>query len=158
MLLLNRLLDALFARKHKVLVFSQFTKQLDILEVNFPSRVFFTFCKCNVFPAPTNVASSFIKDWATSYKGWKICRIDGSTTQDRRRTQMKEFNEAGEEDGVCRLFLLSTRAGGLGINLVAADTVVFYDQDWNPQMDLQAQDRAHRSTSFSFGVDSRVGP
>lgn len=42
------------------------------------------------------------------------------------------------------IFLLSTRAGGLGINLTAADTVVIYDSDWNPQMDLQAMDRAHR--------------
>ncbi len=42
------------------------------------------------------------------------------------------------------VFLLSTRAGGLGINLTAADTVVIYDSDWNPQMDLQAMDRAHR--------------
>lgn len=54
-----------------------------------------------------------IEDWATEYKKIKICRIDGSTPQDRRRAQMAEFNEGGEEDGVCRLFLLSTRAGGL---------------------------------------------
>lgn len=56
---------------------------------------------------------------------------------------MKSFNEDTSADSV-KLFLLSTRAGGLGINLVAADTVIFYDSDWNPQMDLQAQDRVHR--------------
>ncbi len=60
--------------------------------------------------------------------------------QDERRLQIKEFNENPEY----RLFLLSTRAGGQGINLASADTVILYDSDWNPQQDLQAQDRAHR--------------
>jgi ATP-dependent DNA helicase len=115
MLLLNRLLDALFAKGHKVLIFSQFTTMLDI-----------------------------IQDWATLYKGIKLCRIDGSTSQEERRSQMAEFNNGGDGPDACKLFILSTRAGGLGINLVAADTVIFFDQDWNPQMDLQAQDRAHR--------------
>ncbi|BEI90220.1 uncharacterized protein CcaverHIS019_0302900 [Cutaneotrichosporon cavernicola] len=115
MLLLNRLLDALFAKGHKVLIFSQFTTMLDI-----------------------------IQDWATLYKGIKLCRIDGTTTQEERRSQMDEFNNGGDSPDACKLFILSTRAGGLGINLVAADTVIFFDQDWNPQMDLQAQDRAHR--------------
>ena len=114
MLLLNRLLDALFAEGHKVLVFSQFTTMLDIIE-----------------------------DWADNYKGIRTCRIDGTTSQADRMEQMHSFNnEKGAN--ACNLFLLSTRAGGLGINLVAADTVIFYDSDWNPQMDLQAQDRVHR--------------
>ncbi|WAQ81717.1 hypothetical protein PtA15_2A28 [Puccinia triticina] len=82
-------------------------------------------------------------DWATELKGWKVCRIDGVTRQDSRREQMKEFNEAQGPDA-CHLFLLSTRAGGVGINLVAADTVILFDSDWNPQQDLQAQDRVHR--------------
>ena len=51
------------------------------------------------------------------------------------------FNELNSEYDV---FLLSTRAGGLGLNLQTADTVILFDSDWNPQMDLQAQDRAHR--------------
>jgi SNF2 family DNA or RNA helicase len=59
----------------------------------------------------------------------------------RREQQIDEFMD---EKGDKFLFLLSTRAGGLGINLTAADTVVIYDSDWNPQMDLQAMDRAHR--------------
>lgn len=61
-----------------------------------------------------------------------------------RREEVKRFQTSGDAPDAPRLFLLSTRAGGLGLNLVAADTVIFYDQDWNPQMDLQAQDRAHR--------------
>ncbi|RCH92765.1 hypothetical protein CU097_007714 [Rhizopus azygosporus] len=111
-LLLDRLLTALFERGHKVLVFSQMTKMLDILE-----------------------------DWATDIKGWKICRLDGSVPQESRRQQIEEFSDPKSDT---MLFLLSTRAGGLGINLTAADTVVIFDSDWNPQMDLQAQDRVHR--------------
>ena len=54
---------------------------------------------------------------------------------------MEDFNRPGSPKGI---FMLSTRAGGLGINLFTADTVILYDSDWNPQQDLQAQDRAHR--------------
>ena len=54
---------------------------------------------------------------------------------------MEKFNATNSEYDV---FLLSTRAGGLGLNLQTADTVIIFDSDWNPQMDLQAQDRAHR--------------
>lgn len=60
------------------------------------------------------------EDWATSYKGWDICRIDGSTSQESRREQMELFNNGTGKDA-CKLFLLSTRAGGLGVNLVAAE-------------------------------------
>ena len=62
--------------------------------------------------------------------GWKICRIDGSTAPLDRREEMNRFQNGGDDPDAPRLFLLSTRAGGLGINLVAADTVIFYDQDW----------------------------
>lgn len=61
------------------------------------------------------------EDWATEYKGWNICRIDGSTSQERRREQMHEFNNGGDKPDACKLFILSTRAGGLGINLVSAE-------------------------------------
>ncbi|KAF7290807.1 SNF2 family DNA-dependent ATPase [Mycena indigotica] len=115
MLLLDRLLGELFRRGHKVLLFSQFTTMLDILE-----------------------------DWAVDMKGWKICRIDGDTPPLERRDQMDIFQNGGDAPDAPKLFLLSTRSGGLGVNLTAADTVIFYDQDWNPQMDIQAQDRAHR--------------
>lgn len=71
------------------------------------------------------------EDWATVYKGWKVCRIDGSTPQESRREQMDEFNGGKDDPDACKLFLLSTRAGGLGINLVSADTVIFFDQDWS---------------------------
>jgi ATP-dependent DNA helicase len=111
MILLDRLLPALFERGHKVLIFSQFKTQLDILE-----------------------------DYARALRDWKVCRIDGSVAQDDRRLQIKEFNTNPD----FKLFLLSTRAGGQGINLAVADTVILFDSDWNPQQDLQAQDRAHR--------------
>lgn len=114
LLMLNRLLDALWSRGHKVLLFSQFTTMLDIIE-----------------------------EWAEDYKGVSTLRIDGNVDVRSRSTLMKKFNTEKGADS-CKLFLLSTRAGGLGVNLVAADTVIFYDTDWNPQMDRQAQDRAHR--------------
>ncbi|RDY07314.1 ATP-dependent DNA helicase DDM1, partial [Mucuna pruriens] len=109
--LLDRLLQRLFARKHKVLIFSQWTKVLDIMDYYF------------------------------SEKGFEVCRIDGNVRLDERKRQIEDFNDANSN---CRVFLLSTRAGGLGINLTAADTCILYDSDWNPQMDLQAMDRCHR--------------
>ncbi|KAL8712520.1 MAG: hypothetical protein Q9220_003368 [cf. Caloplaca sp. 1 TL-2023] len=111
MLMLDRLVPYLFAKGHKVILFSQFSRQLDFLE-----------------------------EWATTLRGWPVCRIDGGVKAEDRTAQIEDFNTRKE----CRLFLLSTRAGGLGINLTAADTVILYDSDWNPQQDLQAQDRAHR--------------
>lgn len=72
---------------------------------------------------------------------YKYCRIDGQTSGYDRDNQMARFNAPTSEYFI---FLLSTRAGGLGINLQAANHVIIYDSDWNPQMDLQAQDRAHR--------------
>ena len=76
-------------------------------------------------------------------RGWheQCCRIDGGVKLDDRQSQIEAFNEDGSNKNI---FLLSTRAGGVGINLASADTVVIYDSDWNPHMDNQAQDRAHR--------------
>jgi ATP-dependent DNA helicase len=107
---LEHLLPKLFSANHKVLIFSQFTKTLDL-----------------------------IQSYAEYVKHYPICRIDGSTSLNERQTQIKKFHTPSHN-----LFLLSTRAGGLGINLVVADTVIIFDSDWNPQMDLQAQDRVHR--------------
>lgn len=67
-------------------------------------------------------------------------RMDGSTSLPQRQKMMEKFNN----DNSVFIFILSTRSGGLGINLIGADTVIFYDSDWNPAMDAQAQDRAHR--------------
>lgn len=111
MLLLDRLIPCLLKNGHKILIFSQFKTQLDILE-----------------------------EWATDLRGWNCCRIDGAIAQADRQTQIEAFNK----DKQHKIFLLSTRAGGQGINLTAADTVILFDSDWNPQQDLQAQDRAHR--------------
>lgn len=68
-------------------------------------------------------------------------RLDGSIKGEIRKQALDHFNAEGSQD-FC--FLLSTRAGGLGINLATADTVIIFDSDWNPQNDLQAQARAHR--------------
>jgi hypothetical protein len=75
------------------------------------------------------------------WRDWMYCRIDGSTSGEVRDEAMENFNAKGSP---IFLFMLSTRAGGLGINLATADTVIIFDSDWNPQMDLQAMDRAHR--------------
>ncbi|KAI5004690.1 hypothetical protein ZWY2020_031933 [Hordeum vulgare] len=111
MVLLDKLLPKLKDRDSRVLIFSQMTRLLDILE-----------------------------DYLV-YRGYQYCRIDGSTGGDDRDASIDAFNKPGSEKFV---FLLSTRAGGLGINLATADVVILYDSDWNPQADLQAQDRAHR--------------
>ncbi|XP_070379390.1 lymphoid-specific helicase-like isoform X2 [Dermacentor albipictus] len=108
--LLDCMLRELKRRGHKVLIFSQMCRVLDILE---------DYCVMRRF---------------------KFCRLDGTTRVEDRQEQMKLFNENPDYF----VFLLSTRAGGLGINLTGADTVVLYDSDWNPQCDLQAMDRCHR--------------
>ena len=74
------------------------------------------------------------------WRGLKYYRLDGSTAIEDRRERMHHFNTGTDVN----LFILSTRAGGLGLNLQTADTVIIFDSDFNPQMDLQAQDRAHR--------------
>ncbi|KAK2411987.1 putative ATP-dependent DNA helicase CHR12 [Trifolium repens] len=111
MVLMDKLLPKLKERDSRVLIFSQMTRLLDILE-----------------------------DYLM-FRGYQYCRIDGNTGGDDRDASIEAFNKPGSEKFV---FLLSTRAGGLGINLATADVVILYDSDWNPQADLQAQDRAHR--------------
>uniref|UniRef100_A0A672QWY8 Helicase SRCAP-like n=1 Tax=Sinocyclocheilus grahami TaxID=75366 RepID=A0A672QWY8_SINGR len=107
---LHLLLRKLKAEGHRVLIFTQMTRMLDILE-------------------------QFL-----NYHGHIYLRLDGSTRVEQRQALMERFNAD------CRIFcfILSTRSGGVGVNLTGADTVVFYDSDWNPTMDAQAQDRCHR--------------
>ncbi|KAK1926202.1 putative chromatin structure remodeling complex protein STH1 [Papiliotrema laurentii] len=109
--LLDRILPKLFATGHKVLIFFQMTEIMTI------------------------IADFF------DYRGWKYCRLDGSTKAEDRQTLLSTFNDP---QSPYQVFILSTRAGGLGLNLQSADTVIIYDTDWNPHADLQAQDRAHR--------------
>jgi SWI/SNF-related matrix-associated actin-dependent regulator of chromatin subfamily A member 5 len=111
MVLLDQLLKKLKEQGSRVLIFSQMTRMLDILEDYL-----------------------YLRDL-------KYCRIDGQTAGDLREQYMDDFNRDGSDKFI---FLLSTRAGGLGINLATADTVIIFDSDWNPQADLQAQDRCHR--------------
>ncbi|KAI0519983.1 hypothetical protein KFK09_007448 [Dendrobium nobile] len=107
---LDILLKRLRAENHRVLLFAQMTKMLNILE-----------------------------DYM-NYRKYKYFRLDGSSTIMDRRDMVRDFQRRND----IFVFLLSTRAGGLGINLTAADTVIFYESDWNPTLDLQAMDRAHR--------------
>ncbi|WVQ94065.1 hypothetical protein IAU59_001143 [Kwoniella sp. CBS 9459] len=109
--LLDRILPKLFKTGHKVLIFFQMTEIMTIV-------------------------SDFFE-----YRGWKYCRLDGSTKAEDRQTLLSTFNDP---QSPYQVFILSTRAGGLGLNLQSADTVIIYDTDWNPHADLQAQDRAHR--------------
>lgn len=83
---------------------------------------------------------TILEDYFT-YRGYKYMRLDGTTKAEDRGSLLHMFN-AKESDYF--IFLLSTRAGGLGLNLQTADTVIIFDSDWNPHQDLQAQDRAHR--------------
>lgn len=111
MRVLERLLLRLRAKGHKVLIFSQMTRMLDLIA---------HYC---------------------DERGFHCCRIDGSVHWQERRDQIAAFNDVSNDAFV---FLLSTRAGGLGLNLTAADTVIIYDSDWNPHQDMQAMDRVHR--------------
>jgi SWI/SNF-related matrix-associated actin-dependent regulator of chromatin subfamily A member 5 len=111
MIVLDKLLKRMQNQGSRVLIFSQMSRLLDILE-----------------------------DYCV-FRGYKYCRIDGSTAHEDRIAAIDEYNKPGSEKFI---FLLTTRAGGLGINLTTADIVVLYDSDWNPQADLQAMDRAHR--------------
>eukprot|EP00941_MAST-03F_sp_MAST-3F-sp1_P003065 g3065.t1 len=110
LVLLNKLLPKLRADGHKVLIFSQMVRMLNILH-----------------------------DYAV-YNGFNIERIDGSIRGSERQKSIDRYMQNADSF----LMLLSTRAGGVGINLTAADTVIIFDSDWNPQNDIQAMARAHR--------------
>ena len=103
MVVLDRLLAKLKREGHRVLVYSQMTKMIDLLE-------------------------EFM-----TYRRHKYIRLDGSSRISERRDMVDDFQTKSD----IFVFLLSTRAGGLGINLTAADTVIFYDSDWNPTVDQQ---------------------
>lgn len=84
--------------------------------------------------------SDILSDYL-ALRGYIYQRLDGTVPSEMRRKSIEHFNAPGSPDFA---FILSTRAGGLGINLETADTVVIFDSDWNPQADLQAMARAHR--------------
>jgi ATP-dependent DNA helicase len=125
MLLLDRLLPTLFERGHKVLIFTQFKTQLDILH-----------------------------DYCVELRGWNVCRIDGSVAQTDRREQIKNFNE----DPDFKIFLLSTRAGGQGINLASADTVILFDRYISPTFPFRNQcfEAALTQVNPATGILSRI--
>nr|CCA22986.1 hypothetical protein SELMODRAFT_450747 [Albugo laibachii Nc14] len=94
--------------------------------------------RCLIFTQMTSMLN--ILEQFLNLHGHTYFRLDGSTRVEKRQMLMEKFNQ----DSSIFCFILSTRSGGLGINLTGADTVIFYDSDWNPAMDAQAQDRAHR--------------
>jgi len=94
--------------------------------------------KCLIFTQMSKMLD-VLEEFLNIYN-YNYLRLDGSTGVEKRQKLMDRFNS--DEKVFC--FILSTRSGGLGINLTGADTVIFYDSDWNPAMDAQAQDRAHR--------------
>ena len=103
--MLDKLLKYLKQQGSRVLIFSQMTRMLDILE---------DYCM---------------------WRGYQYCRLDGQTLHEDRQAQIDAYNMPDSDKFI---FMLSTRAGGLGINLATADIVIIYDSDWNPQVDLQA--------------------
>ena len=111
---LDNLLGKLKKAKHRVLIFCQMTKMMNIIE-----------------------------DYL-QFKKYKYYRLDGGSGINDRRDMVDGFQNRTD----IFVFLLSTRAGGLGVTLTAADDVIFYDNDWNPTMDAQAEDRAHRIGNF----------
>ncbi|KAE8679496.1 hypothetical protein F3Y22_tig00111398pilonHSYRG00018 [Hibiscus syriacus] len=114
-MILDQLLQKLYDSGHRVLLFAQMTHTLDILQ-------------------------DFLELRKYSYE-----RLDGSIRAEERFAAIRNFSKRSESDqNAAFLFLISTRAGGVGLNLVTADTVIFYEQDWNPQVDKQALQRAHR--------------
>ncbi|KAK6918625.1 Helicase, C-terminal [Dillenia turbinata] len=122
LIVLDQLLQKLHSSGHRVLLFSQMTHTLDILQ-------------------------DFMELRKYSYE-----RLDGSIRAEERFAAIKSFSKQLVQDEMngqvgqhsAFVFMISTRAGGVGLNLVAADTVIFYEQDWNPQVDKQALQRAHR--------------
>lgn len=95
--------------------------------------------RCLIFSQMTQVLDH-LEDYFYT-KAYKFMRLDGDVKSDERGRLVKEFNAPNSDYFI---FILSTRAGGLGLNLQAADTVIIFDSDWNPQQDLQAMARAHR--------------
>lgn len=108
---LDRLLQRLKARGHRVVLFSQF-----------------------------NITLNIIEDYLR-LRGHRYRRLDGSTNRVQRMIDIEQFNRPGSKDFI---YILNTRAGGLGVNLQTADTCIIYDSDWNPQWDVQAMARVHR--------------
>lgn len=122
LLILDQLLQKLHNSQHRVLLFAQMTHTLDILQ-------------------------DFLELRKYTYE-----RLDGSIRAEERFAAIRSFSRKSVDESYSSdadintpfVFLISTRAGGVGLNLVAADSVIFYEQDWNPQVDKQALQRAHR--------------
>ncbi|KAF2135866.1 uncharacterized protein K452DRAFT_354213 [Aplosporella prunicola CBS 121167] len=146
MLLLDSLLSRLFAEGHKVLVFSQFKTMLDLLEQYAEELRGWRTARIDGSVAQSE-RQKLIEAFNKPAKPAETPKPKASKRRGKQQQQQSDEEENENDDASAapvNLFLLSTRAGGQGINLAAADTVILFDSDWNPQQDLQAQDRAHR--------------
>jgi len=114
MVILDRMLTSLKAKGSRVLIFSQMSRMLDIME---------DYCLFRTYSASYPRAIIARLTHATL----EYCRIDGSTAHEDRIQAIDEYNKEGSDKFI---FLLTTRAGGLGINLTTADVVILYDSDW----------------------------
>ena len=114
MIILDKLLARMKVNGSRILIFSQMSRVLDILE---------DYCLFRAYSKRAiSLTQFFVEIWVVEY-----CRIDGGTAHEDRISAIDDYNKPGSEKFI---FLLTTRAGGLGINLTTADVVVLYDSDW----------------------------
>jgi transcriptional regulator ATRX len=132
--ILLEIIAAAWSRGEKTVIFSQYTQVLDIIErtLAIPG-----WGRCDVKQLPPQP----LQEWGPWMLNEDMLRIDGKVQARRRQELVRAFNKRGHPS---KVFLLSTKAGNMGINLVAANRVVLMDTSWNPSNDLQAMFRCYR--------------
>lgn len=149
---LDMLLQSLFKKGNRAVLFTQFTMLLGLIEgkslkiEKLRTNYYLYFVFCMPSSSHTRRGSHFHSSivYPAEYcieRGWKYCRLDGSTNRALRNHLINRFNEPNSP---YFLFLMSTKSGGMGLNLQSADTCIIFDSDWNPQSDIQAIGRVHR--------------
>lgn len=143
-----------FKLKHYITIFllclHQYIRKQNIFKASAPHVVYFLILDSLQMVKMLDILAEYL-----SLRGFQFQRLDGSTRADLRHQAMEHFNAPGSDD-FC--FLLSTRAGGLGINLATADTVIIFDSDWNPQNDLQVFPSRSHSPTLSLSPSPSIPP